>query len=201
MVNWSYSSSLITLLSFFPHPFILNFLFFCFALFFLQTWVRSLLVPLIVCRPACHLPRGLHPYFKYNRTSLNSYLFLKSVSSADKEGTCEDIIYNLLVHRWNALKYWKMLTRCQIWTRKDGESFWPFRVTGVWVWRTSVISMMRVAHQIFWWSKKSCQWNENLHLTPRRENSRLWFFSDLPKSPICHTFLLQICSCQGRRSH
>ena len=51
-----------------------------------------------------------------------------SASSADKEGTCEDIIYNLLVHRWNALKYWKMLTRCQIWTRPGGETFWPFRV-------------------------------------------------------------------------
>ena len=111
-----------------------------------------------------------------------------SASSADKEGTCEDIIYNLLVHRWNALKYWKMLTRCQIWTRPGGESFWPFRVTGVWVRRTSVILMLRVDHQICWWSKKSCQWNENLHLTPCRENSRLWFFLICQKVPSATLF-------------
>ena len=159
MVNWSYSSSLITLLSFFPHPFILNFLFFCFALLFSKPGFEVFL-----CRSSSADQRatcrgGLHRYFKSNPTSLTLYLLLMSASSADKEGTCEDIIYNLLVHRWNALKYWKMLTRCQIWTRPGGETFWPFRVTGVWVWRTSVISMMRVAHQIFWWSKKSCQWN------------------------------------------
>ena len=112
-----------------------------------------------------------------------------SASSADKEGTCEDIIYNLLVHRWNALKYWKMLPRCQIWTRPGGETFWPFRVTGVWVRRTFVILMLRVAHQIFWWSKKSCQWNENLHLTPRVDKTHdCGFFLICQKVPSATLF-------------
>ena len=51
------------------------------------------------------------------------------------------------------------------------------------------ILMLRVAHQICWWSKKSCQWNENLHLTPRVDKTHdCGFFLICQKVPSATLF-------------